>query len=273
MTDTLLASDQVLNLPLDALMPDPAQPRKHFNEEEITRLAASLASRGVLQPLRVLYDEEREKYRIIIGESRWRAARIAGLSTVPCLPVKGQPTETDILSDQIIENAVRHNLSPMDLARAIAKLKILTKSNSRDLAKYGLSAADVCRAEALLTLSLDVQAMVDSGALGESVAYEISRLPDETSQRILAEGASHRRMTRDQVAETVRAAVGKKKVKPKAARLPLRLEDGIFMTVSADRPLTWDAFNAALDRLRKEAKKLCDAGKELSELPRSFRAL
>ena len=272
MSTTTLVSDQVLNIPIDDLMPDPAQPRKHFVEEEIARLADSLAQRGMLQPLRVLFDTERDKWRIICGESRWRAARIVGLSTVPCLPVKGQPTEADILTDQILENAVRNDLSPIDLAGAIAKLKAITKSTSRDLARYGISGGDVCRAEALLTLPFDIQAMVDSGLLGESAAYEISRLPDETSQRVLAEAACNRRMTRDQVADTVRAAVGKKKVKPTSAKLPLKLEGGISVTVTASQALTWEMFNAALQQIRAEAKKLCDDGKDISELAKRLRA-
>ena len=75
----------LLEIGVDQLMPDPSQPRKSFLKEEIERLAVSVAARGILQPLRVKRDAERQCYQIIIGECRWRAARLAGLKTVPCI--------------------------------------------------------------------------------------------------------------------------------------------------------------------------------------------
>ena len=85
---------------------------------------------------------------------------------MPCLPVEGELSETDMLADQIVENHCRHDLRPLDLARAMAKLKKLKGCTSQDLAaELGISGASVTRAEALLTLPEDVQAMVDDGRL------------------------------------------------------------------------------------------------------------
>ena len=70
-------SQALLDIGIDHLMPDPAQPRKSFLKEEIERLASSIKARGILQPLRVKRDEERQCWRIVIGECRWRAARLA----------------------------------------------------------------------------------------------------------------------------------------------------------------------------------------------------
>ena len=109
-------------------------------QSEIDRLATSIAARGILQPLRVVRDKERKCWRIVTGESRWRAAKQAGLATVPCVPVEGELSETDMLADQIVENHCRHDLRPLDLARAMAKLKKLKGCTSQDLAaELGIS--------------------------------------------------------------------------------------------------------------------------------------
>lgn len=263
----------LMSVELGQLMPDPTQPRKTFLKEEIDRMAASIAARGILQPLRIRPDGERKCWWIVTGECRWRAAKQAGLTHLPCLEVEGEVSEADQLADQVIENSVRNSLRPLELARALAKLKALKGCNSRDLAEeLGLSGASITRAEALLTLPPDVQAMVDDGRVSESAAYEISRLPDEVSQRDLAATVAAGRMNRDQAADAVRSRVGKKNVRPKAGRLPLRLEGGIAVTVSADKPLTWEEFNNAIDRIRKEARRLYENGKELTELARLLRA-
>jgi ParB family chromosome partitioning protein len=115
-------------------------------------------------PLRVRRDEERRCWVLVSGERRWRAARQAGLATVPVLPVGGEASEEDTLTDQIIENEVREDLRPLELARAIAKLKALKGCSSSTLAReLGLSNVAVTRAEALLSLPPEIQAMVDDG--------------------------------------------------------------------------------------------------------------
>jgi ParB family chromosome partitioning protein len=264
---------QLLSVGISELMPDPTQPRKTFLGEEIERLAASIAARGVLTPLRVLRDEERQCWIIVCGESRWRAARIAGLTHLPCILVEGHPDETDLLADRIVENECRHDLAPLDLARAIAKLKALKAATSQQISKeLGLSAAAITRAESLLTLPEDIQSLVDAGSVSESAAYEISRLPEEKSQRELAHAVAAGRLNRSQVTEAVHRAIGKKKIQPKASRLSCRLDGGVSVTVSAGEPLTWDVVLEAIDRIRKEARKLCDTGKDVSALAQVLRA-
>lgn len=258
---------ELLSLGVDELMPDPAQPRQSFLPEEIDRLAASIRARGLLQPLRVLRDDERKCWRIVTGECRWRAARAAGLARVPCLPVAGEVSETDILSDQIIENTVRNALRPLELARALAKLKALRGCTAQQLAReLGISGAEVSRTESLLTLPDDIQALVDAGDVPEGTAYEISRLDDAQAQRELAAAVAGGRMNRAAVAESVRATVGRRNVAPKASRLALRLDGGLSVTVAAGQPLTWDELLGALDRIRREARKLYDGGKDVSAL-------
>ena len=252
----------LLSVEVGLLAPDPTQPRKTFLKEEIDRLAASISARGILQPLRIRPDGERGCWWIVTGECRWRAAKQAGLTHVPCLEVHGEVSEADQLADQVIENTVRNALRPLELSRALAKLKALTGSNSRTLAEVlGLSGAAITRAEALLTLPIDVQALVDDGRIAESAAYEISRLPDEASKRELALAVASGRMSRDAVAEAVRTSVGKRKTTPKGGRISCRLDGGISITLArAGQSLTKADVLLAIERLRKEAKKLEDGG-------------
>ena len=265
-------TQQLHDIELDKLMPDPAQPRKSFIREELDRLAASIKARGVLMPLRVLWDEERQCWRIITGESRWRAARIAGLTTVPCIAVEGNPDEEDILADQIVENSVRKGLRPIEEARAFAKLKALRRSSSKDLAEeLGISNASITRVESLLSLPEDIQAMVDDGRIPESAAYELSRLPDEQGQRELALGVAAKRLNRDQVADVVRSKVGKKNVRPKASRISWKPERGPSITVAAQDAMSLDELIDSLAQLQRQAKRALDKGMDVVGFARSLR--
>jgi ParB family chromosome partitioning protein len=250
-------STQLLQIRLDELMPDPNQPRRVWLQAELERLAASVAARGILQPLRVMFDKERKCWRIVCGESRWRAARLAGLETVPCLPVEGELSETDLLADQIVENHVRNDLAPIDLARAMGKLKALKRCNSQTLAaELGISGASVTRAEALLTLPDDVQAMVDDGRLTESAAYVLSRLRDEDAMREMAGMVVASRLNRDQVIEAVRQKVGKKNVAPRTGRVTGKLDGVSFSFAFSAGELTPETLLRALDQIRSKLKEL-----------------
>jgi ParB family chromosome partitioning protein len=81
-------------IPTDKIGPDPDQPRQEFDDEDIEHLAGSIRTRGVLQPLRVRWDEGRSMYVLICGERRWRASQRAGLVSVPCNIVEGRTTPT-----------------------------------------------------------------------------------------------------------------------------------------------------------------------------------
>jgi len=259
-------SDTLLSVEVGRLVPDPTQPRKHFLTEEIERLAASIAARGVLQPLRISWDAERNCGRIILGESRWRAAQLAGRTHVPCLEVEGELSETDILSDQIIENSVRNSLRPLELARALAKLKALKRCTAQQLAAaLGISGASITRLEALLSLPEDIQAMVDDGRVPESTAYELSRLPEMEGQLELARAVASKKLSRDQVADAVRDRVGRKNVRPRASRLSCRMDGGVCLTLTASEPLTWDTLLSTLEAGRKAAKRLYEGGHEVTD--------
>ncbi len=258
--------EELQQIAVGRLMPDPTQPRKSFLNEELQRLAASVAARGILQPLRVSYDAKRDSWLIITGESRFRAACLAGLESVPCIVVQGQPDEADLLADRVIENAVRSDLSPLDFARALAKLKLLKNCNSQALAvELGLSSASITRAESLLSLPEDVQELINIGSVPASAGYEISRLPSPDSQREMAQLVAAKRIKRDAVAEAVRDTVGRRQARPKDSRLAVKL-GGMSFSVTAEGPLEWDSFIAAIGCMHREAKKLSESGKEVRSL-------
>jgi ParB family chromosome partitioning protein len=142
-----MKEQQVLMLPVDEIYPNLQQPRKSRPKEEQDRMAATIAKRGVLNPIRVRWDESRGSWEIVSGESRWRAAKQAGLTEVPCLPVTPDLSEADLLAEQLIENVVRNDLSPLDLSRALAKFKALNNFTGQQMAaELGMSPSAVSKA-------------------------------------------------------------------------------------------------------------------------------
>src|SRR5262249_33555180 len=107
---------------IDRIVADPDQPRKEFDPEALARLAEALRSRGRLQPIRVRWDQGRGVYVVVVGERRWRAARLAGLESLVCVVADGDPSDAEILEDQLVENALRQDLKPVEQARAYRRL-------------------------------------------------------------------------------------------------------------------------------------------------------
>jgi ParB family chromosome partitioning protein len=136
---------------------------------------------------------------------------------------------------------------------------------SRATKELGISGAELSRTERLLSLTDDIQALVDSWAVPESIAYEISRLPDEVGQRELAEAVAAGKMNRKAVKETVAATVPPKNVKAKDSQLSCRI-DGVAVSVAADAPLTLDTLIAVFRRLLRETDGLKKNGKTASDL-------
>ncbi len=107
-------------IPLSDIITDPDQPRKKFDKEKLEELAASIRSKGVIEPLTVRLAEGDGRYQIVTGERRFKAAQLAGLQEIPCI-IKHLSNE-EILTYQLIENLQREDLSPIDEANALKKL-------------------------------------------------------------------------------------------------------------------------------------------------------
>ena len=172
---------------IDQVMPDPDQPRREFDAEELGQLAADLKERGQLSPIRVRWSAGHGKWMIISGERRWRAATQAGLPTIKCVFIDRELSATEIRSEQLAENLLREDLSPMEEVRGYQALMMLNDWKASDVAdRLHRSRGAVCKALALLTLPEDVQQQVDEGTLPPSTAYQIAKVKDAGKQRELA---------------------------------------------------------------------------------------
>ena len=205
---------------IDQVIPDPRQPRTEFSPESIERLANSIRGKGQLAPIRVRWSAEQNKWVIVCGERRWRALRAAGLETVDCCFVDGELSEAEQLEQQMIENLLREDLSPIEQARGFSLLMELHGWNGKQVAQsLHIPESTVSRALALLDLPEDVQAKVDSGEVAARSAYEISKISDESRQRDLAN-----KVAEGMTLKQTQAAVGKRPAKPRTRDARKRLE-------------------------------------------------
>ena len=124
-----------LLIQVDRVAADPNQPRKEFEAESLRQLADSLKERGQLQPIRVRWDAAMERWVIIAGERRWRAAVQAGLLTITAVEAAKPLTADEILEEQLIENCVREDLKPIEQARAYKALIDSRGISQRQLAE------------------------------------------------------------------------------------------------------------------------------------------
>jgi ParB family chromosome partitioning protein len=108
-------------IPIDHLRPNPQQPRHHFDRESLEELAASIRLHGVLQPL-LVSEEPPDRYLLITGERRWRAARLAGLATVPAV-IRERIEDKEQLELALVENLQRRDLTPLEESRAFDHLR------------------------------------------------------------------------------------------------------------------------------------------------------
>ena len=112
---------RVEDIALGRIMPDPGNPRRSFDDDALAELAASIAARGVLQPITVTPPDAQGMHRIRLGERRFRASQLAGLATIPAIVV-AEGEGVQLLADQVVENDQRANLSSVELAHAIARM-------------------------------------------------------------------------------------------------------------------------------------------------------
>jgi ParB family chromosome partitioning protein len=240
-------------IPVAKIDRDLDQPRQEFDEEELARLAESLRIRGQLQPIRVRWDEGRGVYMILAGERRWRAARIAGLDKLACVIHEGALAEDEKLAMQLVENALRTDLKPVEQARAYRRLMDAKGYSTRDLAaELHIAQTSVVRALALLDLPTEVQVRVEGGELAATVAAELARLPDSNLQAEVAEAVVAEGLTRTEVTELVQAVKARRPA-PDRRPEPITIDLG-----DCSVTVRWKKASetTALQALRKAAKQI-----------------
>ena len=183
----------VQEIAIDDIDPNTAQPRKDFDKEALEQLAESIRSAGVLSPILVVQDGMR--YRIVAGERRYRASRLAGLSTVPCI-VRDLTNEQQ-MEAALIENLQRQDLNPIEEAEGYKTLIETYHMTQEDAAAtVGKSRPAVANAMRLLTLDESVREAVKDGRLSAGHARALLPLPAarqrEAAETIAAQGLSVR---------------------------------------------------------------------------------
>lgn len=156
----------LLELPLDAIEANPSQPRARIDAEALDALAASIRATGVLQPVVVGPPDHDGRHLLVAGERRWRAARLAGLDRVPALVRRVDDRER--LELALVENLVREDLTPIDVAQACACLiEDFGQAHGELAARLGRSRPAVSNLVRLLELPEEAQAMISAGILTE----------------------------------------------------------------------------------------------------------
>jgi ParB family chromosome partitioning protein len=170
---------------IDRIVADENQPRRDFDDDELTALAGSLRDHGQTDPVKVRWDATRDRWILIDGERRWRAAQRMGIKSLSAI-VEARPLSSDrILEVQLIENALRLDLSAVEAGAAYRHLMAVWNVNQTVLAKrLHISESKVSRALAALDLPVEVKAAVEARKVGAVAAVQKARAKPKTSKAV-----------------------------------------------------------------------------------------
>src|SRR5947209_17067171 len=179
-----IANEEMIEVDIDLIEPNSFQPRTNFNEERLEELAQSIRSNGIIQPLLVRRIDN-EKYQVVAGERRWRAAQRAGLQKVPCV-VREIP-EDKMLELALIENIQRQELNAIEEAHAYKRLiESLGLTQEMVAQRVGRDRTFITNYLRLLRLPEDIQQLVESEKLSMGHARALLGIDDPDVQRNLA---------------------------------------------------------------------------------------
>ena len=185
----LLASDRTIELPepgeleIDSIVPGPMQPRTQFDDDSLGHLADSIKSHGIVQP--VLVRRIGDHYELVAGERRWRAAKLAGLRTIPA--VVKEIDDKDLLEVALIENVQREDLNPIEEAQAYSKLIETVGLTQEALAeRVGRDRSYITNYLRLLKLPEDIQQLVRQKRISTGHARTLLALQHVDLQRLVA---------------------------------------------------------------------------------------
>ena len=218
-TEDVKSESEFLQLPIDEIVPNPDQPRSRFEESALDELAASIKEVGVLQP--VIVKEGESGHVLIAGERRWRAARRAGLESIPAV-VRGSSGDATLV-EALVENVQRQDLTPLEEAHAYKQLLEDYGMTQEGVAeRVGKSRPSVANTLRLLQLPGPIQTLVDAGGLSAGHARALLGLEDERYAVYLAEKASAEGWSVRQIEDAVRERKDMESPSPKAKVTHLR---------------------------------------------------
>ena len=224
-----VAGARFAQLPLDAITPNPLQPRTHFDEEALAELVHSIREVGLLQPV-VVRETAPGRYELVMGERRWRASQEAGTGTIPA--IVRETGDDAMLRDALLENLHRQSLNPLEEAAAYAQLLEEFGTTHDELAsRLGRSRPQVSNTIRLLQLPPAVQRRVAAGVLSAGHARAILGLPtpeaqEEMATRVVAEGLSVRGVEEAVALAQSQASDGERPPRSRVRRpVPARLSE------------------------------------------------
>jgi len=209
--------DKIVEIPLSQLRPNPYQPRKRFDDDAISELAESIKEHGVIQP--IIVRSVLKGYEIIAGERRWRAARVAGLATIPA--VVRDFSDRQVMEIALIENLQREDLNPMEIAAAYQQLIDAFSLTQEELStKVGKSRSHIANFLRLLQLPEKVREYVSRGTLSMGHARAIAGLNSEKAMIELADRAIREQWSVRELEDAIRRMEEARKApaKPKKAK-------------------------------------------------------
>ncbi|MEH3054350.1 MAG: ParB/RepB/Spo0J family partition protein [Patulibacter minatonensis] len=180
-------SAELRELPVPLIAPNPDQPRRRFDPDDLQALADSITAQGLLQPV-LVRPRPGGRYEIVAGERRWRAAQMAGQETIPA--IIRERTNAETLEAALVENMARADLTPIEEARACAGLvEELGLSREEVAQRVGRSRSAVSNLIRLLDLPDEVIELLEEGALTEGHGRALLLAPDQSTRRSLARQA------------------------------------------------------------------------------------
>ncbi|MCA9092028.1 MAG: ParB/RepB/Spo0J family partition protein [Planctomycetaceae bacterium] len=257
--------EQIQSLPLSSIQTT-RQVREQFDLEELQGMAATLEVGTLQQPIRV--QQTAEGYKIIDGERRYRAARMAGWTTIPAIVEREELSEGEILEKQLVANCVRSDLTSLEKARGMQRLIETTGwTPSQVCQRLGMSAATLSRLLSLLILPLEIQDRIEGGEIPSSTGYELARISDPEAQAQLASQVAATKLTRDDVVRKQRRAcrtvAGREARATPLSRAVALLGNGSSVSVSG-ADLDFDRFIEMLEQILSRSRKGRQQGISLS---------
>ena len=208
--------DEIREVPIDSIDPNPYQPRQNFDQKSLLELSRSIRSDGLVQPIVVRPDGSR--FELIVGERRCRAAKMAGMTTIPAI-VREVERER-VLEVTLVENIQREDLNPIEVAHALDRMiQELHLSHEEVASRTGKDRSTITNLLRLLRLPGDVQQLVAERRISGGHARAILGLEDATQQIALAEKAAAQGLSVRQVERTVRSLTEPKKSAGKTRQL------------------------------------------------------
>jgi ParB family chromosome partitioning protein len=226
---------EVVALPVRALMPNRFQPRTQPDDEGLQELASSIKQHGVLEPIIVrpipltLYEGIGRQYELIAGERRWRACRLADITTIPALILEGTTSDQMMLELAITENLQREDLHPLDEALAFGRMQSeLGYSYAQIADRLGKSKGYVQNRLRLLHLDAELQQLVRDRPDTLGHVYELARVPDQAARTELIRAVRDDALSRAETRRRVQALLEKPEQPADAAPHPEDAQDTAY---------------------------------------------